>query len=359
MPHRDTPLYSNILLRSRSASLNSDDITAMGALINLEHELNTKMSYLGIARQILDTICAHPHFKKVARVCIAALTDHTNQLRVLDSAMDDQSENLIEPGYSCYVDANGSLFQMNGGQMRILREVSLVIDTFAEQGKPVQRSIRYIHEMGFKSGICLPLVHLGSLRGYIFLNAREPMYFHLARPQDFLLYSHVVFIGRQVHHMACPNEQNSLPPALEAHARWTGEAFEPNSFSEHLSTFLDKRHNLTKAVTVTFDAEQKPFLYAPSLVALTLLDCLEAQGLLAEEQPLEVKVYQDARNIIFEVAAGWSTDSTTIFDQNRFFDLSRHVNDLGWALIMDGEKTALSMNYDPCFLDNPEILYSV
>lgn len=359
MPHRDTALYQNILLRSRSATFQPDDTQTLGELVNLEHQLNNKVTTRGIAGDILKTLQMHPHFKNVARVCIATLVDHTNQLRVLDSAMDSHSENKMTPGYSCFVDADGSLFKLADGQMRILREVSLVINAFAKQGKPVQRSVRYINEMGFKSGICLPLVHLGTLRGYLFLNAREPLYFHLARPQDFLLYSLLVQLGQRVLHMAAPFEPTSLPPALESLARWNAEAFEAQSFGDHLSLFLSKRHGRDRSVMVHADTELPPFLYAPSLIAINLLDCLEAQHLLQSEDPLQVHVYLEEDEVVFEVPVGWGQNETNLFDQNVYYDLGRRVTALGWRLELDGERTKIRCNYDPCFLENPDIRYSV
>lgn len=359
MPHRDTALYQNILLRSRSATFQADDTHTLGELVNLEHQLNNKVTARGIANDILKKLQQHPHFKHVARVCIATLVDHSNQLRVLDSAMDDAGENKMMPGYSCFVDAGGSLFQLADGQMRILREVSLVINAFAKQGKPLQRSVRYIDEMGFKSGICLPLVHLGELRGYLFLNAREPLYFHLARPQDFLLYSLLVQIGQRVLHMACPFEPTSLPPALASLARWTGEAFEVQSFEDHLTQLLRKRHNCDKTVAVHADSELPPFLYAPSLIALNLLDLLEAQHLLRHDNPLKVRVYLEAGEVAFEVPTGWSQSDTNLFDQNVYYELGRRITSLGWKMELDGARTLIRCNFDPCYTEDPDILYSV
>ncbi len=359
MPHRDTALYQNILLRSRSATFQADDTQTLGELVNLEHQLNNKVTARGIANDILRTLQRHPHFKHVARVCIATLVDHSNQLRVLDSAMDDDSDNKMVPGYTCFVDASGSLFQLADGQMRILREVSLVINAFAKQNKPLQRSIRYIDEMGFKSGICLPLVHLGELRGYLFLNAREPLYFHLARPQDFLLYSMLVQLGQRVLHMLCPFEPTSLPPALESMARWTGEAFEAQSFNDHLALLLKKRHNCDRSVMVHADTELPPFLYSPSLIALNLLDLLEAQHVLQNDDPLQVHVYLEEGEAAFEVPVGWSHLGTNLFDQNVYYELGRRITSLGWKMDLDGRRTLLLCNYDPCYAENPDILYSV
>jgi hypothetical protein len=79
----------------------------------------------------------------------------------------------MQKDYSCFVDSQGSLFQMQSSGIRIYEDANKVAQSFASLKKPVQRSIHRIASMGLKSGICLPLFQIDRIIGYVFINGTE------------------------------------------------------------------------------------------------------------------------------------------------------------------------------------------
>lgn len=113
-------------------------------------------------------------FQRVDRVGLVQLAPASDLLIALGSANDPSiAQNQIAHGYHCFVDPGGSLTALREGRMRIYHDASAVIASFASQGRPPQRTIRLIHEMGLRAGLCLP-VRLGPAQGYLFFNSCHP-----------------------------------------------------------------------------------------------------------------------------------------------------------------------------------------
>lgn len=117
-------------------------------------------------------------FRDVDRICLVGIVPNSNQLMAVDSACSCKiKDNLMLPGYSCYVDPAGSLFQMRPGMLRIFADSANVIASYRRESRPVQRSIAKTSMMGLKSGFCMAIGAEEKTWGFLFMNSCRPNYF--------------------------------------------------------------------------------------------------------------------------------------------------------------------------------------
>lgn len=123
------------------------------------------------SQKTLDLVQTLKRFSDMRRVCLVRRLGASNQLQIVCAS--DSNTSLINKmpnGYSCFVNPNGSLFLIQPGTIRLYQSASQVVESFARQNKPPQRSIFRIAQMGLLVGYCLPLFDKTSLRGFLFLN---------------------------------------------------------------------------------------------------------------------------------------------------------------------------------------------
>ncbi|CAM2068636.1 hypothetical protein SCOR_24915 [Sulfidibacter corallicola] len=266
MGHHDRRLYQNAMYRSGAVDLTHDDLQLITSAMKAGQEYAISGDVAGIAEKILAILKLHPHFNGVDRVCLARKVGHTNQLLVLDSSMIPIAENLMGGGYRCYVDAHGSLFSLKAGEMRILHDVTEITDSYHLQSRPVQRSLRYIGEMGFRSGLCIPCTFKDELLGYLFMNSSQPIYFHLPRNQDYLIYSQLVQIATSIiQRYRLPASYEGLPELAYLYC-WDSRIFNTSFFAKHLTRVLTEQFHTELPVEVTAAQNIPTFLYSPTMM---------------------------------------------------------------------------------------------
>ena len=140
----------------------------------------------------------------------------------------------MEPGYRCYVRPDSSLFALREGEIRIYDDATRIAHAFERRDTPVQRSLRYIMEMGFKSGICLPLHFGGELRGFLFFNSADYGLFSQLRDEDYAVLNVVAMIAKLVlmGEVGCQVEYALL--RKEPFANFTSRLFDEDEFAKQI-----------------------------------------------------------------------------------------------------------------------------
>ncbi len=175
--HRDMDVYLSARLDSLDRCV-EEESWIVNQLASLAEDLACGMQSQRPAHRLMTVLRSHKFFHQVDRVCLAGRVPNSNQLMVVDSASSDRCEvNVLKPGYSCFVNPEGSLFNMRPGTMRIFDDSQRVLDSFAASGKPAQRSIALINDMGLRSGLCLAIGRESDLQGFLFLNSCQPELF--------------------------------------------------------------------------------------------------------------------------------------------------------------------------------------
>lgn len=141
-------------------------------------------------------------FSQIDRICLAERVLGSNQLLILDCFLNPEcGENKMKPGYSCYVDPNSSLFKMENGQFRVYTDQLSIIDSYAKDEKPLQRSIRKIFSMGMQGGLAIPLSFRKSPYAFVFLNTRSSTLFKDLQIEDYLVLNYITGLATQAYNV--------------------------------------------------------------------------------------------------------------------------------------------------------------
>ncbi len=175
--HHDSDVYWLSVLES-VRSPDGQSTEAFCGQLNRLASSTVAAGRIRFAAELLDIVRRFETFREVDRVCLAGVIPNSNELIAVDSACSGKiRENLMVPGYSCYVDPKGSLFQMRPGMLRIFGDSAHVIASFRREGRPVQRSIGKTAGMGLRSGFCLAIGSEVRTWGFLFMNSCVPNYF--------------------------------------------------------------------------------------------------------------------------------------------------------------------------------------
>jgi len=173
LEHRDLEVYQNAKLDSLDHCF-EEESWIVSQLASLAEDLASGTHAGHPTGRLLHVLRGHKFFNQVDRVCLAGRVAHGNQLVVIDAALSERcQENSLKKGYSCFVNPNGSLFKMRPGTVRIFGDSEQVLSSFAQRGKPAQRSIALIADQGLRSGLCLAIGRGNEIQGFLFLNSQK------------------------------------------------------------------------------------------------------------------------------------------------------------------------------------------
>ncbi len=165
--HHDEILLLQSIVKSAKVNFDPDDSWLLGQLAIL---MFRQIEVSSFADTTLQIVRSHPHFQNTVRVSLVKRLGLANQLVVLSVAHMGSKPNTMAPGYSCFVNAEGSLFQLKPSEVRTYASAAQVVQSFQDKGLPPQRSIGRIHRLGLESGLCLPLFHGKHMSGLAFFN---------------------------------------------------------------------------------------------------------------------------------------------------------------------------------------------
>jgi hypothetical protein len=122
--------------------------------------------------QLVMLCSSHSVLQNIDRIGIVRRLGGSNGLKVLSSANRVANTNTMTSDYSCFVNAQGSLFEIKPSAMRYYKDANTVVQQYLARGLPPQRSIARIAQMGLGVGICSGVFAQNRLVGFVFLNGK-------------------------------------------------------------------------------------------------------------------------------------------------------------------------------------------
>jgi hypothetical protein len=187
--HKDQVLHLKSIMQSPRVTFDAQDSWILGRLGELLL-LRKRGDIRNFAATAFSIFTHHSRFASLARICLVMRQGLANQLYALSVEHKGQIPNSMDVGYSCFVDAKGSLFTMGMTDLRTFGSAGKVVESYQERGMPTQRSIGRIHAMGLESGLCLPLFSHEHNIGFLFLNALQDDLFSIDDSPDAIIYSY-------------------------------------------------------------------------------------------------------------------------------------------------------------------------
>jgi len=230
------------------------------------------------AHRLMHVLRNHRFLQAIDRVAIVGLVRNSNQLIVVDScisqrARDFHGENPMQKGYSCFVNAVGSLSKMRPGVLRIFGDSERVMKSFAEQGQPAQRSIAHIVDTGIRSGMCMAIGRGELVQGYLFMNSLQPDIFTEVRTRVAPLLS-LLSVSSTAALDAAGFRADGYANEFVSHLPSTAIVFDATSFKSMLEStvFLDTGIQVDLKVLLT---DVPTFLYLPRTVVAMCAELIE------------------------------------------------------------------------------------
>jgi hypothetical protein len=219
------------------------------------------------ATSLISALRQDEVFSQVGRVCLAQFAPHLPMLHVLGSANAvTVGSNSLRTGYYCYIADSGSLASVKEGRARIYGDVRQITGSFSASGRPIQRTIRHIQEMGLRSGMCLP-INLGRARGILFLNSEHQDTFTDLRESHYLALTVVAQMATSflLHVSATTPEQPS----------WQVDTVLPGLFTQRLQRAVQQRFG-EKASVEIHDLDESGYIWSPDQVAWAMVQAIDA-----------------------------------------------------------------------------------
>lgn len=337
-------------------------------LASAAEELAGRGSDAKPASKLMSVLKGHQFFQHVDRVCVVGLMPHGNQLVVVDSCISKQlremgSKNRMPSGYSCFVNPEGSLAHMKPGVLRIFADSRTVLDSFAKEGKPAQRSIAYVAESGLRSGICLAVGRGASTQGFVFMNSLQPNFFGNVMRDYAPLLSLVSLLGTVAldaagfHVVESPQDVDGNA-SLSKHS----EVFRADEFTSFLQGCVAQQTASNCKINLIADEELR-FLYIPAVVVTILAEVAARLGfaIVGAENEFDVEVFQKHEQISFRVSssAGASASRSSVWMESMLSGIARRHSNRPLAFECERESVLLHLPYEPVLPINQRVLYSV
>jgi hypothetical protein len=278
--HRDLEVYRSSRLDSLDQCI-EEETWIVSQLASLAEDLASGTHSHHPASRLMHVLRGHKFFNQVDRVCLAGRVAHANQLVVVDASLSDRCPpNSLKKGYSCFVNPEGSLFKMKPGTVRVFSDCERVLDSFALNGKPAQRSIALISDQGLRSGLCLAIGRGDEIQGFLFLNSiQEDLFRHITVSSAPLLslFGLVATIGLDTNGFHLASGSNTHFSGILPNVSTVFDALHFRTLvSESLTELMGG--GKTISVEIKNDHGQKPFLYLPTTVIGTLAELVFRTG---------------------------------------------------------------------------------
>jgi hypothetical protein len=207
-----------------------------------------------------------------ARVCIAQFAPGLPMLQVVGSANAVVAgPNILRTGYYCFINPAGSLLKVREGRARIYGDARAVTGAFACEGRPSQRTIRLISEMGMRAGLGMPL-RAGGAQGTLFLNTTAEGSFAELDDSRHLALS---FIAQMAAHFL-----HRPPVQAPAEPGWSIASVKPGEFAAGLAVDLRQRFG-ARAVLHAGQFDEVGYIWsvgAARWLAVQSIDALSGPG---------------------------------------------------------------------------------
>lgn len=290
--HQDEILLLQSVVKSAKVNFDPDDSWLLGQIAILMFRQIDVSSFADTTLQLLRS---HPHFQNMVRMSLVKRLGLANQLSVLSVAHVGSKPNTMAPGYSCFVNAEGSLFQLKASDVRTYASAAQVVQSYLEKGLPPQRSIGRIQKLGLQSGLCLPLFHGKHMSGFAFFNSEggSGQTFQL-HDSDYAIMSHLQSASSLFMLNTNPISSEYYALALRARASYVADVLDENA--------------LARALDVHTKIMEKKLSYAirinakPSLSSLgNIANLLSRLAYFYSIRHMAIHVQEDKDRLIWEV----------------------------------------------------------
>jgi hypothetical protein len=165
---------------------------------------------------------------------------------------------------------------MRPGTVRMFGDCERVLSSFAAQGKPAQRSIALISDLGLRSGLCLALGRGAEVQGFLFLNSvQEDLFREISINSApilslFGLIATITLDTSGFHPLPKNHPQrNDVVPK-------SSTSFEPSRFKGLLENALAlrSRPGIQRTVKINSKDEKLSFLYLPTTIINSLAELI-------------------------------------------------------------------------------------
>ena len=364
--HKHKNIYVQNFLRARHYNFSPLYSELIGRICSVESSTTLRDSAEGFCADLLTAFKGIEIYEKIDRVCLVLRVGFSNELAAVDTCNSARvgAENIMPPGYRCFVRSESSVFQLREGEIRIYDDASRVADAFERRDKPIQRSLGFIIQMGFKSGICIPLHAMGEVRGFLFLNSQDPALFGNLEDPDFAVLNVVAMAAKLALY---PSLSSELTADGEFHSLKSRDDLDFASQEFDEEEFSDQLRLLTKHVTKQVwrpkieNEIEAGFLCSPATLAFITQKICSHLFSNATEYPRELKLTcADGETVQLRIPIGEKAQMAGLDAyRTRVSLLSAQLSFLRVSLSAGINDVVISFPFDPVYRGRDDVFYSV
>lgn len=283
MSNQTKNLYGYHILNANKCHLDKDYSYLHTQLGHLANKVDMgQIAFDDFTKNALDAINKSNAFVQCDRICLSLIHPNSKTIKVFSSANSSNlKENKMAKNYSCMVRERSSIMSTLKSDMRIYADINDIIKSY--EGKPTQRSLRYLAEMGVRSGVTIPLSEFGLHSGLLFLNSAEVGAFNDLRPEDYTILCLLKIIAnnilfRKVHSIA------SMDQLLVEIMKDLEESnfFQADRFAETLKQVISQRFDGHFNLSVKFSKDIPEILFNDLPLCYLIARTLEVSLLKAQ-----------------------------------------------------------------------------
>ena len=275
----DQNIYAYNILQSTRTNLDQNYSYLFSTLLHLESEMEYgNMAANQFAENLVMTINQSQAFRQIDRACLAITHPGCSKITALSSYNTNRlGKNQMSTSYNCFVSTNSSIFKTKKSNIRTYCNIDDIVSSYA--GKPTQRSLRLLKEMGVKSGITIPLSISNLVSGFLFLNSAQEATFSNLKAEDYSTLCLIKLVG-----LSCLNKTlfgvngvDSRIGNVLASASQVSNSFTVDPFKSILGAALESRFKKKVKLEIQNRVQSK-FFYATSptvYIIIKVIECLE------------------------------------------------------------------------------------
>lgn len=358
--HRDLDVYRNSRLDSLDQCI-EEESWIVSQLASLAEDLASGTHCGHPAARLMHVLKNHKLFNQVDRVCLVGRVAGANQLVVVDANTSDRCpENSLKKGYSCFVNPEGSLFKMRPGTVRMFGDCERVLSSFAAQGKPAQRSIALISDLGLRSGLCLALGRGSEVQGFLFLNSVQEDLFREISVQSapiLSLFGLIATITLDTHGFHPlpknhPNRNDGMPKS--------STFFEPVQFKALLERALATRCRPGNQCTIDVRSKEEAisFLYLPTTIVNSLAELISRVHSIGRKVTIDVTVTSGLVQLGFDHGSGSNDEQSWGWLSRIVQSLDAEFDNKPVAIKLTESQIVVEFPFEPLLAGHQGLLYS-
>lgn len=348
----------NALTSSKLADSENTHLYTLTRLLNFRNDvLINSITDDEFAAKLLSVVKNNDNLNKVSRLCIAFDLPASNKIKVL-SAGTSSEENLMPSGYSCFTSSTSSLRDIGQGKVRTFSDIEDIISSYEDEGKPVQRSLQYLYEMGIKSGMCIHLSS-GLYKGYLFLNSDEVGYFDdiIRDNATYLNLLEMIandFFSKKITKSMSPFQFEDLidnipKDLLLSNIHLTSES------TNFLDTVLKKMIEGNVEINISDETNIKTLIpWGQILIVITSLYNFN----LINNSVLKISLYEEDNHLLISLQTDFDLNNTHKHTYNIFRSLKRFCSELGIDIAALKNRFVIKVEVDD-IKENHDLEYSV